>query len=90
MIAAAPVLLETDMALAQALATYITEFSPIDIATDGRIVNCNETAGSALCEAAPAPTPAPGAPASAAAAASMQGLWALWVAALTAAAAALA
>lgn len=53
-------LLDTSVGDAQILADYISAFSPISVATDGRIANCAKDS-SALCPAAP-PPPAPSQP----------------------------
>ena len=77
----APLVYDTSTLLASILSDYVTFASPIDIAAQGRIINCAQNATDALCSAAPAPAAAPS---SAAAAAGWGGLAQLVAAAVVA------
>lgn len=67
MFQSAPLVFDSSTMLATILTDYIGERSPVDIATDGRIVNCALNATDALCSAAAAPAAPPSAAAAAAA-----------------------
>jgi hypothetical protein len=73
MFEAAPLVYDSSTLLASIVSNYVTVSSPIDIAAEGRIINCAQNATNLLCTAAAAAAPAP-APASAAGAASWGGL----------------
>lgn len=77
MFATAPLVLDTSTLLTTAISNYIQAFSPINITTDGRIINCAQNGTNPLCTGAPAAVPAP----PSAAVASGWGSWAWLVAA---------
>lgn len=74
----APLVYDSSTLLASILSDYVTVSSPVDIAAQGRIINCAQNATDPLCTAA-APAAAP-APSSASGAAGV-GSWARLVAA---------
>lgn len=43
---------DASLPVVQVLASYVTAYSPIDVAVDGRIANCNVTDSAPLCMAA--------------------------------------